>query len=139
MPLQINKVTPFQQMLLTTLSRDFPNMPISWTPDHIEHNLISEIQILFDNIKGQPLNTYDASWDLDWTSVDTPGWFANGDDVTILAERVTEDESCLIVFQIVNGEDVFTKYLINMKTNTIDYWDGLPWSETHQRLQSHVS
>lgn len=133
MPLQTNKVTPFQQMLFMTLSRDFPNMPISWTPGNIEHNLISEIQILFDNIKGQPLNTYDASWDLDWTSVDTPGWFANGDDVTILAERVTEDESCLIIFRIVNGEDVFTKYLINMKTNTIDYWDGLPWSETHAR------
>ena len=133
MPLQMNKVTPFQQMLFTTLSRDFPNMPISWTPGDMEHNLISEIQILFDNIKGQPLNTYDASWDLYWPSVDAPGWFANGDDVTILAERVTEDESCLIIFRIVNDEDVFTKYLINMKTNEIKRWDGLPWSETHTR------
>ena len=136
MPLQMNKVTPFQQMLFMTLSRDFPNMPISWTPGDIEHNLISEIQILFDNIKGQPLNTYDASWDLDWPSSDAMGWHA---DTTILAERVTEDETCLIVFRIVNDEDVFTKYLINMKTNEIKRWDGLPWSETHQRLQSHVS
>lgn len=121
-----NNLTDFQQMLFMTISRDHPFMPMLWKPGTKEHSLILEIQELFDNIEGQPLNTYDASYNTFWkSSLDDSG------EAIILAERVTEDESCLIILDIVNGNDVFTKYLINMKTNDIKHWDGLPWSEIH--------
>ena len=128
-----NNLTDFQQMLFMTISRDHPHMPILWTPGTKEHNLILEIQELFDNIEGQPLNTYDASYDLYWESS-----LDDHNEATVLAERVTENETCLIIYNVVDGVGVYDKYLINMETNDIKRWDGLPWSETHQRLQNYV-
>ena len=139
MPLKTtNNLTEFQQMLFNTISHDLPNLPMEM-PDAArerifmasEHTLIECIQNMLDRSEAQLLDTYQASWDECWPD-------EIGNDVAIHIERVTKDETCLIFLEIKDGEDVFTKYLINMKTNTIKHWDGLPWSETHLRSKEAV-
>lgn len=133
MPLKTtNNLTEFQQMLFNTISHDFPNLPMTWQTEWeinkqtkiIELNLVQIIQDMFDKIEDQPLNTRDAICEDYWLT-------DNLDlDMMIRAERVTNSETCLI-FRGRPGTSLLTKYLINMKTNTIKHWDGLPWSEMH--------
>lgn len=128
MPLKTsNNLTELQQMLFNTISHDLPNLPMKWQTEVREHDLIQHIQDMFDEIEGQPLNTGDAMQDDDWAP--------NGIDsaVAFLAERVTEDETCLIFLDTNDSKEEYTKYLINMKANTIKHWDGWPWSETRAR------
>lgn len=138
MPLKTtNNLTEFQQMLFNTISHDLPNLPMEMTDAAREYvflmaredTLIQCIQNMINRIEGQPLNTHHASWDEYWPTDKT------GNDVMIRAERVTNDETCLIFLEGKDAKGIFTKYLINMKRNTIKHWDGLPWSETHARTQ----
>ena len=129
MPLQnTSTLTNLQQAIFNRISHDFPFMPASQATNVADHNLIKMIQDGFDEIESKPLNTYDASYMDVWFDNRTNDW-----TVDWLLERVTENETCLI-FLIDDSGDMI-KYIINTDTGSIKSWDGLPWTETHDRTQ----
>lgn len=124
MPLQTNKVTPFQQMLFMTLSRDFPHLPMKWNQDGRDRVLISSIQKLFDLLQSEIINKYTDSCDTFWESP-----LADNGRARIVVQTLGDDESFLTIYEKVNDEVVYIRYLINMKTNTVDPWGWFPMSK----------
>lgn len=125
MPLKTNNdFTELQKMLFVAISRDFPHLPMKWNQDGRDRVLILSIQKLFDELQNEILSKYTDSWNMFWESP-----LADDGRAMIVAQTLGDDESFLTINEWVNDEVVYIKYLINMKTNTVDPWGWFPMSK----------